>query len=97
MKYKLLTCLFFMLPFSVLAQNDTSAPAASLKTFDMVKLENVAVIDGVLDDDVWQQARLFLNTGSHRKLSANLSVWAGEFYDGDHVEFRSAITWRPNN
>lgn len=45
----------------------------------------------------FNEARLFLNTGSHRNLSANLSVWAGEFYDGDHLEFRSAITWRPSN
>ena len=45
----------------------------------------------------FNEARVFLNTGTHRKLSANLSVWAGEFYDGDHLEFRSAFTWRPNN
>ncbi len=45
----------------------------------------------------FNEARVFLNTGSHRKLSANLSVWAGEFYDGDHLEFRSALTWRPSN
>lgn len=45
----------------------------------------------------FNEARVFLNTGTHRKLSANLSVWAGEFYDGDHVEFRSALTWRPSN
>ncbi len=45
----------------------------------------------------FNEARAFLNTGAHRKLSANLSVWAGEFYDGDHLEFRSALTWRPNN
>ncbi len=45
----------------------------------------------------FNEARVFLNTGTHRKLSANLSVWAGEFYDGDHLEFRSAITWRPTN
>lgn len=45
----------------------------------------------------FNEARIFLNTGTHRKLSANLSVWAGEFYDGDHIEFRSAFTWRPSN
>jgi len=45
----------------------------------------------------FNEARIFLNTGTHRKLSANLSVWTGEFYDGEHLEFRSAFTWRPSN
>jgi hypothetical protein len=45
----------------------------------------------------FNEARFFLNTGTHRKLSASLSVWAGEFYDGDHLEFRSAFTWRPTS
>lgn len=48
-------------------------------------------------DYTFNEVRFFLNTGSHRKLSANLSVWAGEFYDGDHLEFRSALTWRPKS
>ena len=45
----------------------------------------------------FNEARFFLNTGGHRKFSANTSLWVGEYYDGDHVELRTSFTWRPNN
>lgn len=58
MKHKLFICLFFLLPLSVWAQNETSTAGLSSKTIDMVRLESEPVIDGILDDAVWQQARL---------------------------------------
>jgi len=45
----------------------------------------------------FNEMRFFLNTGGQRKLSVSTSFWVGEFYNGDHVEFRSGITWRPTN
>ena len=58
MKYKLIFCLLFLLPFSLLAQDITSTASLSSKTIDMIRLENEPEIDGVLDDAVWQQARV---------------------------------------
>ncbi len=59
MNYKLFTCLFFfLLPMSVWAQNDSTSAVLAPKIFDMVKLDSEPVLDGILDDAVWQQARL---------------------------------------
>lgn len=58
MKYKLFTCLLFLLPISVWAQDINSTAGLSSKSIDMVKLQSEPVIDGILDDSVWDQARL---------------------------------------
>jgi len=48
-------CFLFSLPFNVLAQD---AGYLDSKRFEMARLSEEAVIDGVLDEAVWQQATL---------------------------------------
>lgn len=48
---------FFSCPETALAQQ-TSLNSAEIKSFSMVQLDSEPVIDGVLDDQIWQQATL---------------------------------------
>jgi len=34
--------------------------------------------------------------GTHRKWSGNLNLQGGEYYDGDHFQYRGNLTWRPD-
>ncbi len=43
-------------------------------------------------------SELFMATqmGTHRKWSGNFNLQGGEYYDGDHFQYRGNVTWRPN-
>jgi hypothetical protein len=39
---------------------------------------------------------LGLQFGPQRKVSSNLNLQGGEYYDGNHMQYRGNTTWRPN-
>lgn len=58
MKYILLSCLVFITSNLAWAQSSTSTANLDSKTIDMVRLTEEPVIDGIMDEAVWQQAKL---------------------------------------
>ena len=43
----------------------------------------------------WNEARINLSTGGHRKLAGSFSYRVGNFYNGEREQISSNITWRP--
>jgi len=43
----------------------------------------------------WSEYFFGLQFGGQRKISSNLNLQGGEYYDGDHVQMRGNIAWRP--
>jgi len=44
----------------------------------------------------WSEYFFGLQFGTHRKVSANLFLQGGDYYDGTHMQNRGNVTWRPN-
>jgi hypothetical protein len=44
----------------------------------------------------WDEFLLGLQLGGQRRVSANLFLQGGEYYDGLHMQQRGNVTWRPN-
>lgn len=44
----------------------------------------------------WDEFLLGLQLGGQRRISANLFLQGGEYYDGLHMQRRGNVTWRPN-
>jgi hypothetical protein len=58
MTFKLFAFLLFLISGCVCAQEDISTARVASKSIEMVRLEQEPEIDGILDDEVWQQARV---------------------------------------
>jgi len=61
--------------------------------------EPFEIVDGVIipvGDYKFQKVEVRVRTARERALSGNFTLTVGEFYDGDRVEFKSEIVWKPS-
>ncbi len=62
--------------------------------------EPFEIVDGVIipvGDYKFQKVEVRVRTARERALSGNFTLTAGEFYDGERVELRSEIVWKPSS
>ena len=61
--------------------------------------EPFEIVDGVIipvGDYKFQKVEVRVRTARERELSGNFTLTAGEFYDGERLELRSEIVWKPS-
>ncbi len=61
--------------------------------------EPFEIVDGVIipvGDYKFRNAEIRVRTARERALSGNFTLGVGEFYDGDRLELRSEIVWKPS-
>jgi hypothetical protein len=54
---------------------------------------NVVIPGGLYE---WNEALASVQLGGQRRISGNLFVQGGDYYNGKHLQNRGNITWRPN-
>ena len=62
--------------------------------------EPFEIVEGVIipvGDYKFQKVEVRVRTARERALSGNFTLTAGEFYDGERVELRSEIVWKPSH
>jgi hypothetical protein len=47
-------------------------------------------------DYTWGEGFVGMSWGGHRRISGGLQFWSGDYYDGEHLQTNSNLTWRPN-
>lgn len=61
--------------------------------------ESFEIVEGVIipiGDYSFHKAEIKVRTARERSLSGNFTLGVGEFYDGDRLELRSEIVWKPS-
>lgn len=89
MTCKLFPLLLLLLSGGLWAQENVATAGLSSKSIEMIRLDEEPVIDGVLDDDVWQQAILVFNYGAQDRDKDNNFTSTGS-----DLSLRATYTFR---